>query len=398
MRKEIRQISSALNWRYIDKIEDIDLYLKNGVTAITPAEMFTKEYLQGLKSGADIIKLRLLTSKRPRLVCRIDNAGLYRSALRFYEPGSLTARLTLSVLQLLGLINWKPRVYSLDYNIFYPTSKVDIFSSCMKPNLRAKDIIGIYIGTDDVNRKLVIYANNDRYGKFVIKLGTNPSSSCAIKNEYTAMKEISKFGLNKYLCEVLFFDGMRRGKEVLGVKAVKGSVRNTPLKEKLTIRFLSELHSRKIITKPTQEWLEGHNFFEKNTDFTKTSVLNKIRILIQHINLGLSHGDFSTWNIILTADGLKIIDWEDYKVDIIFSDLFQYYYSVWMCSYKQNLYLANNLVHSFCAAKKLMKIDLQYDVFICYFYLWLNTRKINSIYLNYYNRVLSSEILGIEQL
>ena len=100
MRKEIRQISSALNWRYIDKIEDIDLYLQNGVTAITPAEMFTKEYLQGLKSGADIIKLRLLTSKRPRLVCRIDKAGLYRSALRFYEPGSLMAKLILSVLQL----------------------------------------------------------------------------------------------------------------------------------------------------------------------------------------------------------------------------------------------------------------------------------------------------------
>ena len=162
--KKLETILDSFNMVYISSLNEIDINEKK--IFILPHTALRRRLISRLHQGSQVIIFRLPTKNRPRFLVRLDKTEYYRDAINFLNPGGLLAKLYIYFLRAFSYLKLKPSTLSMDFIVLISKNYCRD-SSDFSIEFLLSEIMGIYIGTDDVNRKLVAYINSAKSGKIV---------------------------------------------------------------------------------------------------------------------------------------------------------------------------------------------------------------------------------------
>lgn len=386
----VQKIAEGYGLVFEASVDRVDI--ESGNVFIVPYSEKSSKALSKYYPDLKVLKFRLLTKSKPRLVVRIDEDTYYERALNFFNPGGLLAQFYLILLRLCGSVKFKLSLGTTDFLVCHGKHRCNNKSAHII-DLTSSDLLAMYIGTGDRSRKLVLYLNSAEFGEIIVKGSTDANSYRAIKSEFDALKLVGIYGLKDYLPEIIEYAEYDKGFNVIISRAVHGDKQSARLKEMLALRFLSELHKQRQASMPTREWLDNITFCNKNYFKDHDKILNHITKQLPELQLGICHGDFSVWNVFIKGEKIKVIDWEEFGTDIILSDLFQYHYSAWLCSSKKIIFVKLRLDKMYKHARNIIDDNFNYIVFIMYFYLWLSSRQVDSRYVDLFRGVIFDKLL-----
>lgn len=375
---------------FVNTVDQVDI--TSNKIYILPHSKAAFKFLSQNCVSVELLRFRLLTTSRPRLLVRLDRRDFYVLALNFFSPGSTLAKLYLSLMRLLSVVRLMPSTGTSDYLVATSRTKSSVI-----PDLIPADLIALYIGTAEPCRKLVALMKNGHRGNIVVKGSTDPKSAQAIDKEFDAMKRVKLLGFEKYLPELKYYKKYDNGLTLLVTEAVAISQPNTNLTKKLLLEFLTNFNRLSPSTIPIENWLNaldqhiGARALKDHRQILATIVVSMPRLPIR-----ISHGDLSVWNILLKDQEIKIIDWEEFTEDIIFADLFQFHYSKWLCSKKSSVLTKVILDEIYKDATILAENELTYRNFLTYLYLWLTSRSIDQDYSDILVRIVTTNIYASE--
>lgn len=217
----------------------------------------------------------------------------------------------------------------------------------------------IFFGTVGINRKLIFYINKDNQESTFIKLAVSKDSILLIKNEALFLDKISTLPIENTFFPKLIGYPRTDAIELTDIKPHKSF---QPSKiDKLHINTVININS---INQDVFKWIELPFFYnlddslknlsnkESKNNIIKTEFINSYiqnaRLALNFIETdkdvlcGLSHGDFTPWNMYKnTKNQLFIYDWELAKINIpLFFDLFHFIF-------QSNILLSNSKFHVF---------------------------------------------------
>lgn len=203
----------------------------------------------------------------------------------------------------------------------------------------------------------LIFTNRNRFPSYVLKTNRDPTYSKAIEDEYNNYLKIyeklsepmrrtvpapifiEKVGLNTVFCETALV-GTKLGRQVFNSKNQRFKRRIITKFFDLSSQWLNKFHQETcsgfiqidddFIQKNIQEPI--NNIFKKYP--TETTNLKKELLMIpekikifrgKKVPIVGVHGDFDHWNIFITDNEVRVIDWEDCSPEgLPFSDLFYF--------------------------------------------------------------------------
>jgi len=258
--------------------------------------------------------------------------------LAFYNSPTLLSKLYSVIFRLIYLFGIQKYVFDKIH------LSCDDFLDKYIPNSINYDSFTIFTGTAGENRKAIIELNINDKPLYFIKIGLTSSADNNIKNEKTMLKILSA---RKY--ESFVFPSVIDSQNInsLIISNIKPSTLRfganfTRLHAK-TIAELAKTFSGKQIVNRLPIYREmvtniyslrqgdfSNNGLDRNSVLSAVSKMERILRTIPPdliVTTGVSHGDFTPWNIFVGADKLYIYDWELAKNGVpVFFDLFHFIY------------------------------------------------------------------------
>jgi len=280
-----------------------------------------------------------LPAHQPRMYIPLDSVWLREKGLSFHNPGSLKAKIALSLAKCLSRIGFKWHLMKNTVSIF----------ATDRQNLNAGGIINwvsgrigyeivdlvVYGGSDSDRRKITALAiakdgNND----IVVKTADTPLAVEAIKRETEALQDVA----GSYLAGCV---------PVVIAEDVCGSY-YVQIQEKLNIigsqvsfladahldflAHLSRINRQQCLLKETSFWQKFKIQFDNTNDLpAEVEAIARYVFSEKTSNTKIiscrSHGDFAPWNISVKNGKLFVYDWEDSLADgLPFIDIFHFIY------------------------------------------------------------------------
>lgn len=221
--------------------------------------------------------------------------------LKFYNIGSVRALIFAALIRV---------VFILKLQKFFFHKKKYFFSRVGDPVFDTATDWALFMGTIGLNSKAILYANDCFY-----KIATSETTQKMIATEWEILNEI-KLKNTEFITPIV----TSISKDIIQMTDISSNGVRT---KTLTASHLTALVEMSLIERKTifiSQWQLFHNLKE---DFKKiddkripTNIIRKINTLIQNtapnetVELCLSQGDFTQWNMYKNNEKLAIYDWE----------------------------------------------------------------------------------------
>ena len=317
--------------------------------------------------------------------------------LKFYSSATLKSR----IFSFFVLILFKIKVFNILFsNKMNLLIQKGSFLDQINKNYKEHGY-SIFFGTVGVNRKLILHLNNDNHESTFIKLAVSQQSLSLIKNEAFFLTKISKSPIDNIFFPELISHPRSDAIEISDIKPSKSfqpaTINKFHINAVINInsinqeickwnevtfftnldRVLGEISNKEIRNNAIEaKFIDS---FIKNTRLALTFIEKDKEVLC-----GLSHGDFTPWNMYFNKKNqIFIYDWELAKINIpLFFDLFHFVF-------QSNVLLKNSKFHDFKNELIKVKNDQTLKTFIN-----RNTIKIDENYI-FYIVYISSYYLNI---
>lgn len=235
----------------------------------------------------------------PRWIWNADgNKPLF---LKFYNIGSKRALLFAALIRLLFIIKLQKIVFH---------KKTWFVSKENEPVFDLKEDWALFTGTVGPNNKAILYANNSFY-----KIATTENSENLIRQEHDILEKISATA-----CAFITPNSVQISKDIIQLSDISENGKRT---KSITTCHLNALLEMSVIEKQNISIGEWELFNNLKKDFQgiqdiriPKNMLRKIKKLLQNIDadeiveLSLSQGDFTQWNMYERNGKIAIYDWE----------------------------------------------------------------------------------------
>ena len=280
-----------------------------------------------------------LPPHQPRLYLPLESARLRAKGLSFHKPGSLKAKLALSLAKFMSRFGVKSHLMKNTISLY--TAEEDVFSAGGIINWISKQVgyeivdLVVYCGSESERRKITALAiAKDGNDDVVVKIADTQSGVEAIKQETEALRDIAKSPLADYAPEVIAEGACGSYYLQIQEKLSTGGSQASTLTD-AHIDFLKELSRisrRECLLRETSIWQKLRDRLEKH-DTVPSEVASVVRYVFSEevantkVCSHRSHGDFAPWNISMRSGSCLVYDWEDSLGDAMaFSDLFHFVY------------------------------------------------------------------------
>ena len=260
--------------------------------------------------------------------------------LNFYNISNLRARVFALVIKLLFFFRLSKLVKS--GSVFLSIEKDSILKMIVGKN--KTDNYSIFTGTKGENRKAIIELNVNKKTTLFIKVALTKSSKILVTNEIEKLEFLKKYSLKNLAVPKVLSSNKEQG--VIEITNIKPII-SKQLLELNNLHFVSLNEIAKLVEIEIK-WNEFKMINDckqsiitlKNQSFCNNG-LNKNRILDlgdkvlkvilkleidKKVRLGLSHGDFTPWNMYFSKDNkIHLFDWElsEFEMPLLF-DAFHY--------------------------------------------------------------------------
>ena len=260
----------------------------------------------------------------------------FPSFLNFYNESNTRSRIFKKLLNIVFYLNLVSRI--LLKRCFIEFSEGSILANILNRNPGCS--YSIFMGTAGENRKIIIEINFKRRTLSFVKIAVSESAAKLVNNECRILslldaKDSISFRVPKVLnhssgtLEVsnIKFSGAYQSSSLLPIhlKALNelASIGSSNI-------TYNELPAKNAVLKAI-EILENRPPNSKNNGIELPRLLEKLNAISNFLHhdsamrCGMSHGDFTPWNMFIKKDLLYIIDWEMSSENIpILYDLFHY--------------------------------------------------------------------------
>lgn len=221
--------------------------------------------------------------------------------LKFYNIGSFRARLFATAIKTVFVLKLQKMVFSK--KTFYATQIGTPVFDCKKD-------WALFTGTTGPNNKAILYANYSFY-----KIATTLNAQALIKKENLVLKKINR-------CNTIFITpkSLQISNDIIQLSDISQYGARLKSLSSSHLDTLLEMHHFEPKTVKVSKWdlltsLKGD--LESIEDSRiPTNMIRKIKIIIEKaskdkiIELSLSHGDFTQWNMYERKGKMAVYDWE----------------------------------------------------------------------------------------
>jgi hypothetical protein len=259
----------------------------------------------------------LPNERSPRWLLPLDSRGGTRRALdqvRVFAPGAKAAKVVLQFAAAVGVLPRVTKTLSVSGN-----SGLSLFDKIAQITGHSDANFAVTFGTPSGYRKLTVSVMRpDGTVVAFVKVAMTQEATTRIRHEAEMLKALSRTALSNLVPQVLF-DGEWNGQTALCVSA--GPAEASPLQFSVRHRALLEvLWSIRPAARDAQvlvtEVAAEINTLGAVLDPESTSVVSAAigracqELKNVQISCGLSHGDFTPWNLHTAKDALFVFDWE----------------------------------------------------------------------------------------
>ena len=249
----------------------------------------------------------------------IFNKKYLKISMALYQPTSLKGMLVKRILPILNF---------LKLNIIYKNCEIWIneeLISFIKKELNIEDFnISFFCGTPGIHQKVVFQINNKNkiiaYGKY----SNNKEVKKLFDNEYKILRKLNSKGINN-IPEIVSYKELVENTEII-IQTTKKEY-NFKTYKKLIQNHIDFQKNLFLLTKKRIKY-EKTIFYKNLCNFLKfirkTDLYDKnIKMIIEQnillindhfrekeVEFGISHRDFTPWNMINNGDNIYVFDWE----------------------------------------------------------------------------------------
>ena len=280
-----------------------------------------------------------LPAHQPRLYIPLGSALLRAKGISFHKPGSLKAKMALSLAKCLSRLGIKfhlmkntVSIFAADKQILNNDGIINWISN--QVGYEIVDLV-IYGGSDSDRRKitaLAIAGNGNQ--DVVVKIADTQLATEAVKQEAEALQAGANSPIANCVPKVIG-EGFCGSYYLQIQEKLNSTGRQISSLTDAHIEFLAELsmvNRRECLLKETSLWQKLNaqagniNNLSMEVEAAAKHVLSKASANTKFF-CHSSHGDFAPWNISFDNGKLFIYDWEDSLRDgLPFSDIFHFIY------------------------------------------------------------------------
>lgn len=237
--------------------------------------------------------------------------------LKFYNVSSIRSGLFVLFVKIIFRLNLQFLFFKTKTICVRPTPYCE-FDFCFDEHW------ALFTGTSGPNNKLVVYQR--KYGKSIFtKIARGASTTTLLEREHTMLQRLSHSNIQSFRVpeSELLSDAVLKLSDV-GHQGER--CRHWTPHHLNTLIELNELTGIEMPLSENPTWLQLKKDFlkvvENNDTRLPKGMIRKLAGLIEStdettvLEVGMSHGDFTPWNMFLTDQGLSVYDWE-------LSDLFR---------------------------------------------------------------------------
>lgn len=257
------------------------------------------------------------------------------------------------------------------------------------------DNYSIYLGSQGVNRTALVQGNSAEHGELFLKIPIGIRSNHCIQRERRALNRVKQFDFDFIkLPEVL----ESNNSEVLVTKALDHSGASVDHFTELHFKAIQEVVSKSVrFYKLSQSpfWLELQNQVA-HIKLSKTD--NRLKVAIERLFNQLkqtnefytcmAHGDFTPWNMFVSQNELRVIDWElaDGQYPMLY-DLFHFHFQNGVMVQQLNYPQIERVIQAACQNPIVQQLKEVYELDIrVYFQLYLLKSAVKNVLENVYTK------------
>ena len=283
------------------------------------ARVYTKLSGTPLRCRKDRACFALLPNVHsPRLAVRLDEPALFRRGLSIYRPGRPWKSRVVQLLRQLGPMAFAGPVLELTGRGIRD-SPVERIVRAYDPGAR---IAGIFFGSQgETNTCTVVLSIRDSI--VFAKVATGAHSEHFVNAEAQRLRDFAARPLKSARVPRLLRSERIDGMPVNYVEVVLGpGARQLGTNLERASELLVELHSWERSVSSLPECALGQRIADRLSKVPGASELASAwRLATKWLNdvrlpLGLAHGDFVPWNILVEGDELAVVDWEWSQVGV----------------------------------------------------------------------------------
>lgn len=282
-----------------------------------------------------------LPTHQPRIFLPLSTKRVRRRGLCFHAPGSIKQKILLFGATWLSQLGITLHLRRKTISVFSARKEGEgggFLKSWISQQVgwQVEEMV-IYAGSDSPARKITALCIPSNYNEQVVaKIADTEQAAEATRHEAEALSLLSRSGLAKSVPKLLVVSDLGPYVVQLQTCLAKGGRRSRTL-SKPHFDFLSELsqiNKKSIPLGQSVEWQnvcrvattpESGEFPEAVVRLASRFVDNRTDTVF--VDCHMTHGDFTSWNIICEYSSILVYDWEDWKpLGLPFQDLFHFLY------------------------------------------------------------------------
>lgn len=297
--------------------------------------------------------------------------------LNFYSTSTWRAKILYYIIKVAFLLRLPKLVRSGNL-------KLEIQEDSVLGNILIKyknDGFSIFTGTVGENRKAIVEINKNNQTIAFVKIPLTESSKILILNEIKQLNLIRRYDFKKIIVPELLGNVESNVIELSNIKPLKCN-QNYKLTD-LHVEVLQELYSH---TNVAINWNELSQLEQANDTLCSLSsskefnleiggvvvkrLLHNIRVLSNNllheggsVVTGISHGDFTPWNMYIAKDQIHLLDWElsENETPLLF-DLIHFTFQSTILIEKKGYKDVVNILKALLRKDSVQSLILQYNI------------------------------------
>jgi Phosphotransferase enzyme family len=258
------------------------------------------------------------SARRPRWIIPLDRRPWASAGLRVFQPFAITAKLLKPLLVAATRLGWTD--WARDHAIVASRSPWEIEALVTEITGERRPVFAFSLGTPGNFRKLsvrVMRPNGDLLG--YVKLPLTPLAIARVRREAAVLKQLHLCHLLRPQIPRVLYAGdwgsgfilFQSAKESKRVPVRFGDLHRTFLEHLSAVESV-QTSGNELVTRVARNWSAAEPKLPTRWRAAGSHALRVAHRELQNnkVRCGISHGDFTPWNTLVSARQLFVFDWE----------------------------------------------------------------------------------------